>query len=121
MPSKVHLTHLKDLSTITVEVFRLSETSVLIINAISLDRKALPIKEIVKRVQRSERSIRSALRDLVEIGIIQRRVSVTDSKRLSYTYSIRSFDQLVDVTRREILNQLERLEQLEGKHIQSIR
>ena len=105
---------LKGLIPLLSDIFHLPETGNLIIQALSTYRKALSVREIVSRVGRSERSVRSALSGLVEKGLLQRRIRVTENKRLSYSYFLGPRDRLVKAARREVLNQLERLERIEG-------
>jgi predicted DNA-binding transcriptional regulator len=109
--------HIKDITELVSTVFHLPETSILIIRSLSVTRKALSVKEIMRSVRRSERSVRASLVELVNKGLLKRRVKVTDNKRLSYVYLTGPFDHLLKVTRREILNQLERLEMLEGDYL----
>jgi len=121
MPTRPRLSHFKDITQLVSDVFDLSETSAQIIRALSATRKALSVNEIKKRLKRSERSIRGALVKLVNKGLLKRKVRVTDSKRLSYIYFLGPLERVVKVTRREILNQLEKLEKLEGNYLQRLR
>ena len=119
MPSRSH--HLKDITELVSTVFHLPETSTLIIRSLSVTRKALSVTDIMRSVRRCERGVRASLADLVNKGLLKRRVKVTDRKRLSYVYLTGPLDQLLKVTRREILNQLERLERLEGDYLHGSR
>lgn len=107
--------HIKDLTSLVTEIFSLPETSHQIIKVLCSCRKALSVKEIVDRVKRSERSVRSALGGLVSNGLLLRNVSITVSKRLAYKYTLGPLDRLVKVARSEILNRLETLERLEER------
>jgi predicted transcriptional regulator len=108
------MVRIKDLIPLLSEIFHLPGTSNLVIRTLSIYRKALSVKEIASRVRRSERSVRTSLSELVDKGLLQRRIKVTANKRLSYTYFLGHLDRLVKVARREVLNQLERLERLES-------
>ena len=77
-------------------------------------KTALSVKDLLKRIKRSERSVRGALETLSVKGVIIRRVSITGRKRLAYLYTIGPMDRIVQVVRGEILNRLEDLERLEG-------
>jgi len=110
------LPRFKDITDLVSDVFYLPMTSVHIVKALALTQRALSVTDIMKNVKRSERSIRASLVKLVKKGILKRKVQVTDNKRLSYVYFLGPLDRLVKVTRREILNQLERLERIEGNY-----
>ena len=94
--------------------FHLPGTGRLILETLMGTKTALSVKDLLKRVKRSERSIRGALDHLVAKGVLLRKVSITGRKRLAYLYTIGTMDRIVKVVRGEILNQLESLERLEG-------
>jgi len=106
--------HLKALTVMVSQTFHLPETGVQILETLLTCRRALSVKELVQRVKRSERSVRGALDHLVTKGVLIRKVSLTGRKRLAYLYTLGPMDRVIKVLRGEILNQLERLERLEG-------
>lgn len=106
--------HLRALTVMVSQTFRLPETGVQILETLITCRMALSVKELVRRVKRSERSVRGALDHLVAKGVLIRKVSITGRKRLAYLYTLGPMDRVIKVLRGEILNQLERLERLEG-------
>jgi predicted DNA-binding transcriptional regulator len=96
------------------QTFHLPETGVQILETLIICRRALSVKDLVRRVKRSERSVRAALDHLVSKGVLIRKVSLTGRKRLAYLYTLGPMDRIVKVVRGEILDQLETLERLEG-------
>jgi len=106
--------HLKALTVMVSQTFHLPETGVQILETLIICRRALSVKDLVRRVKRSERSVRAALDHLVSKGVLIRKVSLTGRKRLAYLYTLGPMDRIVKVVRGEILDQLETLERLEG-------
>ena len=104
----------KAITTTVSGTFGLPETGRLILETLLGSTKAFSVKDLVRKIGRSERSVRGALNHLVEKGVIIRKVSLTGRKRLSYLYTIGPLDRIVKVVRGEILNQLETLEQIEN-------
>lgn len=105
---------MRALTGMASHTFRLPETGVRILEALIARRKALSVKDLVRSVKRSERSVRGALDLLVSKGVLIRKVSLTGRKRLAYLYTLGPMDRVIKVLRGEILNQLETLERLEG-------
>ena len=114
MPGKAVRAHIKDLTSLVSNTFHLPGTGRLILETLLATKTALSVKDLLKRVKRSERSVRGALDHLVAKGVLLRKVSLTGRKRLAYLYTIGPMDRIVQVVRGEILNQLESLERLEG-------
>jgi len=114
MPGKAVRAQIKDLTSLVSNTFHLPGTGRLILETLLATKTALSVKDLLKRVKRSERSVRGALDHLVAKGVLLRKVSLTGRKRLAYLYTIGPMDRIVQVVRGEILNQLESLERLEG-------
>jgi predicted transcriptional regulator len=114
MPGKAIRAQRKDLTTLVSNTFHLPGTGRLILETLMASKTAFSVKDLLKRVKRSERSVRGALDHLVAKGVLIRKVSITGRKRLAYLYTVGPMDRMVKVVRGEILNQLENLERLEG-------
>ncbi len=69
----------------------------------------LSVKEIVRRVKMSERSVRKYLTLLVKRGLLCRR-AIACGRRVAYEYSLRSSRELLKATRREFAATIEKLE-----------
>jgi predicted transcriptional regulator len=114
MPVKAIRSQTKEFRDLVSSTYDLPMTGRLILETLMASKTALSVKDLLKRVKRSERSVRAALDTLSAKGIIIRRVSITGRKRLAYLYTIGPMDRMVKVVRGEILNRLEDLERLEG-------
>ena len=114
MPQQGSRSMVKALTAKVSGTFGLPETGRFILETLLGSTKAFSVKDLVRKICRSERSVRGALDHLVEKGVIIRKVSLTGRKRLSYLYTIGPLDRIVKVVRSEILNQLETLEQIEN-------
>ena len=105
---------MREFLSLVSHTFDLPLTGRLILETLVASKASLSVKDLLKRVKRSERSVRGALDHLVAKGVLIRKVSITGRKRLAYLYSIGPMDRFIKVVRGEILNQLESLELLEG-------
>jgi predicted transcriptional regulator len=114
MPFKAVRNQTKEFLVLVASTFQLPLTGRLILETLMASKTALSVNDLLKRIKRSERSIRGALEILSEKGVILRRVSITGRKHLAYLYTIGPMDRIVKVVRGEILNRLEDLERLEG-------
>jgi predicted transcriptional regulator len=114
MPFKAIRNQTKEFLVLVASTFQLPLTGRLILETLMASKTALSVNDLLKRIKRSERSIRGALEILSVKGVIIRRVSITGRKRLAYLYTIGPMDRIVKVVRGEILNRLEDLERLEG-------
>jgi predicted transcriptional regulator len=114
MPAKAMRAQAKELIGLVSSTFHLPRTGRLILETLMASKAALSVKDLLKRIDRSERSVRGALDLLTAKGILIRKVSITGRKRLAYLYTIGPMDRIVKVVRGEILNRLGDLERLEG-------
>ncbi len=101
----------KLISTIT-RILDIPKTGRKILETLATTRKNLSVKELVGHVKRSERSIRTHLRILIEKKILDREVKVTAAKKLAYQYSLQPPEKLLSIVRREIQEQLEEIDAL---------
>ena len=93
-------------------VLAIPETGHKILEILVKTRKKLSVTELVKLLKRSERSIRAHLRVLVEKRLLDREIEVTETKKLAYRYSIRPLEVLLGIVRREIVKQLDEIDNL---------
>ena len=95
-----------------IRVLGIPETGRKILVILVKTRDKLSVTELVKLLKRSERSIRAHLRVLVEKKLLEREIEVTETKKLAYRYSIRPLEILLGIVRREIVKQLEEIDNL---------
>ena len=88
---------------------RLPRTSLKIVSALA-SRGELSVRQIVRQVRVSERSVRQNLALLMQRGILQRDVLVTATKKLAYRYSLRSVEELLAAAEREFASTVTRLQ-----------
>ncbi len=94
------------------EALGLPRTAARIIEALARTRDRLRVDEIVRRVRRSERSVRENLTLLVRRGILERQIFVTANKKLAYVYSLKPVEDLVAAARGDLARALKRIERL---------
>ena len=68
------------------------------------------MKEVVRRVKMSERSVRKHLLILIRRGLLRRRAIQNGSRRVSYEYSLRPAKELISAARDDLTSTLNRLE-----------
>jgi predicted DNA-binding transcriptional regulator len=88
----------------------LPRTAERILESLSRAGKYMPVRELVKRVRMSERSVRKHLSLLVRRGILQRRAVSRGPKKIAYEYSLRPARELLEVAREDFARTLKRLE-----------
>jgi len=98
------------------EALGLPRTATRIIDALARTRDRLGVDEIVRRVRRSERSVRENLMLLVRRGILDRRILVTANKKLAYVYSLKPVEDLVAAARGDLALVLRRIERI-ARHL----
>ncbi|MBI4417075.1 MAG: hypothetical protein HY557_08835 [Euryarchaeota archaeon] len=76
---------------------RLPRTATAIVDLLVRTSRRLSVREIVERVQMSERSVRGSLSLLIRRGVLERHGIVTAKNRLAYLYHLRPRDELVRV------------------------
>lgn len=91
------------------DAFGLPRTAERIMTSLGNSGRYMSVKEIVRRVKMSERSVRKYLKVLVERGLLCRR-AIARGRRVAYEYSLRSSRELLKATRREFAVTIERLE-----------
>jgi len=70
----------------------------------------LSVRQIVARARASERGVRQNLSLLMRKGILERKVLVTANRKLAYTYSLKSVDELLAAAEREFSSMVTRLQ-----------
>ena len=68
------------------------------------------MKELVKRVKMSERSVRKHLLVLIRRGFLRRRAVHGASRRIAYEYSLCTVEEMLGATRRDFTRTLRSLE-----------
>jgi len=91
------------------EGLRLPRTSLKIVSALA-SRGELSVRQIVRQLRVSERSVRQNLALLMRRGILQREVLVTATKKLAYRYSLRSVEELLAAAEHEFASTVTRLQ-----------
>lgn len=89
---------------------RLTRTAERIVESLVRAGRYLPVKELVRRVRMSERSVRKHLVDLMKRGVLHRRAASGGSKRVTYEYSLRPVEEIMIAARRDFNTTLSRLE-----------
>ncbi len=88
----------------------LPRTAEKIIDCLSRTGRYLRVKELVKRVRMSERSVRKYLLILKRRGLLRRRAVQRDSRRVTYEYSLASTSDLLRAARQDLTRTLHGLE-----------
>lgn len=91
-------------------ILNLPKTCRLILDALAGAGRHLTVGEIVRRVKRSERSVRSHLGILISRRILTRDVGLTAARRLAYTYALRPVSGIIADVRGEMVRRLAELE-----------
>ena len=92
------------------KALHLSRTAERIVDSLVRARKYLPVKELVKRVKMSERSVRKHLVILMRKGVLHRRVTSGRSKRVKYEYSLKPAEDILRAAQHDFNLTLNRLE-----------
>jgi predicted transcriptional regulator len=90
----------------------LPRTASKILKTLARTTKRLNVRDVVKRVQRSERSVRKYLVLLTRKGILQRDAVKTARGKLAYLYYIAPVEKVSAILRREISRTAEKLENI---------
>lgn len=97
-------------ATALAQGLRLPSTSGKIVHLLAAPGRNLSVQEIVRRVRVSERSVRQNLALLLRRGLLERHVRVTPTKKLAYTYALRSVEDLLAAAEREFTSTVTRLQ-----------
>jgi len=68
------------------------------------------VSEIIARSRRSERTVRTHLKHLLQLRLIKRKSVITKKGKLAYRYLIPRVNELIKSTQAEITRQLRKLE-----------
>ncbi len=88
----------------------LSRTAERIVDSLARARRYLPVKELVKRVRMSERSVRKHLVILMRKGVLHRRATSGQSKRVKYEYSLKPAEDILKAAQHDFKLTLIKLE-----------
>ncbi len=90
----------------------LPATSRKILESLARTRKYLPVKELVKRVKMSERSVRKHLMLLKGRGLLMRRAVSKGPRKIAYEYALRPASEILSATRKEFTLSMRKLERI---------
>lgn len=90
--------------------FNIRVTSIKILEILDRSKRGLLVSEIIARSKKSERSIRTHLKLLLQLRLIRRKRVVTKKRKLAYRYLALRAQELIRSTRKEMRRRLRRLE-----------
>ncbi|MCJ2564100.1 MAG: hypothetical protein LN417_08450 [Candidatus Thermoplasmatota archaeon] len=100
------------LTNLAETMLGLPATASKILKTLTRTTKKLNVREIVRRVRRSERSVRKYLVFLTRKGILEREAVRTARGKLAYLYYVAPVKKISAVLRREISRTAKRLEDI---------
>ncbi|MFQ6128288.1 MAG: DeoR family transcriptional regulator [Thermoplasmata archaeon] len=100
------------LATIAEKILNLPKTASKILKTLVRSRKKLNVNQVVKRVDRSERSVRKHLVFLTRKGILERKAIKTARGKLAYIYYMAPVEKISAVLRREISRTTRKLDEI---------
>ena len=106
---RMRKSELKPIAEIS-DILGISATGRKILNLLVRTRKKLSVSEIIKRVKKSERSVRAHLKALTKLKLIRREITITKKGKLAYRYFVSRAGDLVKSVREETLRRLRDLE-----------
>jgi predicted DNA-binding transcriptional regulator len=92
------------------EALSLPRTAERIMESLARAGRFLPVKELVKHVRMSERSVRKHLSLLVRRGLLQRRAVPRGSRKIAYEYSLRPVQDMLNAARDDFARTIQKLE-----------
>ena len=93
-------------------ILGLPRTASRILRTLARTTKRLNVREVVRRVRRSERSVRKHLVMLTRKGILERQAVKTARGKLAYLYYLAPVDKVSAVLRREVSRTTEKLDDI---------
>jgi len=100
------------LTGLAEKILGLPATASKILKTLARTTKKLNVREVVRRVRRSERSVRKYLVLLTRKGILEREAVRTARGKLAYLYSVAPVEKVSAVLRREISRTAKKLEDI---------
>jgi predicted DNA-binding transcriptional regulator len=100
------------LTGLAEKILDLPKTASKILKTLARTTKRLDVREVVRRVRSSERSVRKYLVLLTRKGILEREVVKTARGKLAYLYYIAPVDKVSAVLRREVSRTVKKLEDI---------
>ncbi len=98
------------LTGLAEKILGLPATASKILKTLARTSKKLNVRDVVKRVRRSERSVRKYLVLLTRKGILEREVVKTARGKLAYLYYVAPVEKISAILRREISRTAKKLE-----------
>lgn len=102
----------RKLSSALAKILNLPRTASAIVRMFAETGQKMKASEVVRKVKRSERSVRKYLVDLVKKGILQREIVVTAKGKLAYLYSLRPIDMVIETVKKELAKKSKKLDEL---------
>lgn len=93
----------------------LPRTATAIVDLLDRSSRYLSVREIVQKLQMSERSVRGNIALLVRRGVLERRAFMTAKNRLAYLYRLRPAEELVQAVRVQFARNLDALQRAAAK------
>ncbi len=106
----VHILPRRNFARTISNTLHLTRTAEKIVESLVRAGRYLPVRELVKRVRMSERSVRKHLIVLMKRGVLRRRATSSISKRVTYEYSLRPIEEIMNAARRDFNITLSKLE-----------
>jgi len=100
------------LTGLAEKILGLPATASKILKTLARTSKKLNVRDVVKRVRRSERSVRKYLVLLTRKGILEREAVRTARGKLAYLYYVAPVEKISAVLRREISRTAKKLEDI---------
>ncbi len=85
-------------------------TGIKILDILARSKRGLLVSEIIARSKKSERSVRTHLKLLLQLRLIRRKRVVTKKRKLAYRYLALRAHELIRSTKKEMRRRLRRLE-----------
>lgn len=105
----------KSLSSVTMnicDVLGIAPTGRRILEVLIKKKEKLSIREIITRIDRSERAVRAHLKGLLNLGLVHKEAYITEHKRIAHLYFVPTVKDMIKSAKKEILKRLRELERL---------
>ncbi|MFQ5909985.1 MAG: hypothetical protein ACE5IJ_04595 [Thermoplasmata archaeon] len=100
------------LTKLTEKVLGLPRTASRILKTLARSTKKLNVRQVVRRVRRSERSVRKHLVFLTKKGILEREAVKTARGKLAYIYYMAPVEKICAVLKSEISKTAKKLDEI---------
>lgn len=101
------------LINIVVSTFQLTKTDAEILKALIQQKSGLLVSDLTRSIQRSERTIRKRIKELLDHGILHKEIEISKNKRLAYRYNIKSKQTLASKAKQHLLKKVGELNDID--------